>query len=162
MRGYLAFIGAHFLFSFIVLPGIFFLFTWLSRLLSGNSEVSIKETFVHYSWVLVPTGLAIWAAFSVGIILPNGSYLLHVLSDPFAWGWDLFGTAGFPWTPVLTGAMPYIQLIVLIVGLVLSLDYNNKLSRRIFGSSIAAVKGSIPIVVFLTGAYIFFIWLFLG
>ena len=125
ITGYLGFIFGHILVSFILLPGIFLLFSLLSKKMSGNKDVTLRTVFREFGTLFIPIGIGAWAAFSVGIILPNGSYLLHVLSDPFAWGWDLFGTADFPWTPYLTGLMPYIQIFFvsyLDVFLVLSLE----------------------------------------
>ena len=107
---YLLFISGHIAVSFIVVPGLFLLFSAISKWASKNRDVLLKRLFMDFSLLTIPIGLAAWAAFSVGIIFPNGSYLLHVVSDPFAWGWNLFGTAKFPWTPFMTSLMPYIQI----------------------------------------------------
>ena len=101
VKGYLTFIVAHSAFSLLIVPGIFLIFAFLSKMLSGDKEVSLRTVFLNFSYTLIPIGLGVWIAFSVGIILPNGSYILHILSDPFSWGWNLFGTANIPWTPVL-------------------------------------------------------------
>lgn len=103
-----------------------------------------------------------WIAFSFGILFPNSSYVLHVISDPFAWGWDLIGTAKFPWMPFLKGAMPYFQIGTLLFGLALSLDIGFKISKQTFKSRDEAVRGFYPIAAFLTASTIFLIWLFTG
>jgi len=120
-EGYLTFVVLHSIFNLLVIPGIFFGFVYGSRILGGK-EVPLKRVFTNFSYTLVPMGLMAWIAFSFGILFPNSSYILHVLSDPFAWGWNLFGTAKFPWTPFMTGVMPYFQIGTLLFGLALSLD----------------------------------------
>ena len=107
-------------------------------------------------------GLAAWVAFSFGFLLPNGSYVLHILSDPFAWGWDLFGTANIPWTPVFTRWLVPVQFIVLILGLIISVDYAQKLARQTYPTASAARRGLIPMLVLLTGITVFFGWLYGG
>jgi polyferredoxin len=159
--GYLQFISFHTVFNLLIIPAIFLLFALLSKLASSNREASLKRVFTHFAYTLIPLGLGVWIAFSIGIILPNWSYILHILSDPFAWGWNLFGTANFPWTPVATGAMGYAQGTVLALFYLFSVEYGYKLSRQLYGDSGQAKRGWIPIFLFLTSTTLVFLWLFL-
>lgn len=160
--GYLLYLLESFLTDFAFIPISYLLFAYLSKKFSGNKEVRLKTVFVNFSYILVPVGIAIWAAFSLGIILPNGSYILHILSDPFAWGWNLFGTRNFPWTPVFTGAMPYIQVLITITGLAFALDLGYKFSQQTYNTVQEAKRGWIPILAYLILIHIFFIKLFTG
>lgn len=162
LKGYLTFIVSHSAFSLLVIPGIFFVFCLLSKIFSGNKEVPLKKIFVNFSYTLVPIGLGVWIAFSVGIILPNGSYILHILSDPFAWGWNLFGTANFPWTPVFTPIMGYLQGITLLVFYLFSIAYGFRLSKQTYPELNEAKRGWLPIFCFLTLITIAFLWLYIG
>jgi polyferredoxin len=162
LPGYLAFITVHSLFSLVIFPSIFFVFVLLSKLLSRNREVSLKKVFVNYSYTLVPMGLGVWIAFSLGIILPNGSYILHIISDPFAWGWNLFGTAHFPWTPIFTNWMTYLQGITLCAFYLFALFYGWLFSRQIYPKLDQARRGYLPILTFLTLLTVAFMWLYLA
>lgn len=162
LKGYLTYIGESALTDFLLIPGAFLIFAVLSWAASGNKEVKLKDVFVNFSYVLVPVGLAVWAAFSLGIILPNWSYLMHVLSDPFAWGWNLLGTAHFPWTPVLTRILPYLQLFFVSVGLAFALNLGFTFSVHTYPGLKEAKRGWMPILVFLLLIHVFFFWLFLG
>lgn len=162
LKGWLAFISFHAVFSLLVIPGIFFIFVFLSRAFSGNREVPLKRVFINFSYTLVPIGLGVWIAFSLGIILPNGSYLLHVLSDPFAWGWNLFGTANFPWTPIFTGILGYLQGAVLVIFYLFSLAFGFRLSKQTYADLNQARRGWLPMLCLLTLFTLFFLWLFLG
>lgn len=162
LMGFFLYLGEAFLIDFLLIPGLYFLFIFLSKKASGNKEVKLKDVFVNFSYCLIPTGLAIWGGFSLGIILPNGSYILHILSDPFAWGWNLFGTANFPWTPIFTGMMPYLQTLLVIVGLLFALDFGYKFSLQTYTNLEEAKKGWIPILLYLTGIHILFLKLFVG
>jgi hypothetical protein len=83
------------MFTLLLLPGLFWFATTFARRLS-NQPTSHRTLFVAYAYTLVPLGLAAWIAFSLGFVLTNGSYALAVISDPFGWGWNLFGTADTP------------------------------------------------------------------
>jgi len=161
-KGWLIFITLHAFFCLVGIPGIFFIFAYLSKLFSGNREVSLRQVFINFAYTLVPLGLGVWIAFSVGIILPNGSYLVHVISDPFAWGWNLFGTAHFPWTPVFTGILGYIQGLVLVIFYLFATTFGFRLSKQTYPDLNQAKRGWIPILVFLTLVTILFLWLYLG
>ncbi len=107
-------------------------------------------------------GLAAWIAFSFGFLLPNGSYLLHILSDPFALGWDLMGTANIPWTPVATGWLVPLQFVTLFGGYIIAADYGYKLCQQTYTNSVAARRGFVPLFVLLTLVTIAFGWLYGG
>jgi len=160
--GWLKFISLHTTFALVIIPGIFFVTAWLSKRFSGSKEVSLKAVFVNLSYCLIPMGLAAWIAFSFGFLLPNGSYILHILSDPFALGWNLVGTANIPWTPVATGWLVPLQFATLFGGYVVSADYGYKLSLQTYIDPAATKRGFIPLLVLLTLVVIAFGWLYGG
>ena len=82
--------------------------------------------------------------------------------DPLALGWNLFGTAALPWTPLFTGALPYLQMGMVLVGLAFSLEYGRRLAGRIFSTDGQAAKGWVPMLLFLVGLAAFFTRLFEG
>jgi ferredoxin len=162
LQGWLTFITLHMTSALLVIPGIFLVFAWLSKVASRQKDVSLKAVFVNLSYCLVPMGLAAWIAFSFGFLLPNGSYILHILSDPFGLGWNLLGTANFPWTPFATGWLVPLQFLTLLGGYVISADYGYKLTRQTYVEPGAVRRGYIPLLVLLTGVTISFGWLYGG
>lgn len=149
LGGWLTFVSLHASMNLLVIPGVFLVFAWLSKLASGAKDVPLRRVYVNLSYSLVPMGLAAWIAFSFGFLLPNGSYIIHVLSDPFAWGWNLFGTANFPWTPVLTRLLVPLQFITLFGGFVFAADYGFKLALQTYGDRRTAVRGFMPLLAML-------------
>lgn len=103
--------------TLVVVPGIFYLCAALTKRLASTNS-STRKLFVDYAYVLLPLGLAAWMAFNVSFVLINVSYAWSVISDPFGWGWNLFGTATIGWTPYLAGLQPLMQVPILLVGLV--------------------------------------------
>ena len=126
--GWFVYAAVLLLFSAVLAPGVFWVCVRLSQLLGGKGETApgkiavrgLKNDalFAGYATVLVPLGLAIWITFTLSFTLTNISYAWPALSDPFGWGWNLFGTANMAWTPYLSGMIPYLQIPVLLAGLV--------------------------------------------
>lgn len=162
LQGWLTFVALHTTSALLVIPGIFLVFAWLSKVASRQQDVSLKAVFVNLSYSLVPMGLAAWIAFSFGFLLPNGSYVIHILSDPFGLGWNLLGTANFPWTPFATGWLVPLQFLTLLAGYVISADYGYKLAQQTYVEPGAARRGFIPLLVLLTAVTIAFGWLYGG
>jgi polyferredoxin len=130
--------GALLLFNALVIPGLFWLCVRLGQAFGGKSvsgagarKGSHKGSlFADYATVLVPLGLAIWMAFTLSFTLINLSYAWPALSDPFGWGWNLFGTAGMAWTPYVSGLIPYLQVPLLLAGLVAAIALALRIARR--------------------------------
>ncbi len=144
----------------LVLPGIHLVFSYLSKLLSRAHEVPLKRLFVAYSYLLVPFGLLAWIAFSLPLLMVNGSYTLQVLSDPFGWGWDLLGTAHLPWSPFLPEIVPYLQGLILLIGLVFSIRKGYDVARDLLPDRHQALRSLVPMaaymVILTVGFLVFF------
>ncbi len=106
------------LLTWVLLPGIFALAT---RLASNTPLQRFRNAFITSAYALTPMGLTAWVAFSLSFVFASLSYLWPTISDPFGWGWDLFGTAALPWPPYLTTWVPPWQILTLFVGMVWSL-----------------------------------------
>lgn len=148
-------------FALLIVPAIYGLFVCITKWVNNIKEVPYKKLFLNYSYSLIPVGLLTWIAFCFGFLLPSGSFVIGVISDPFAWGWNLFGTAGFPWTPFLTYWMPYLQIISLLFGMVFSIDIGIKISGQMFTNKKQAVINFLPIACFIVLWTITMFWLFL-
>lgn len=158
---WLAYVAGLWAFNLLALPGLFGAATLLARRL-GNRQASVRALFVSYAYTLVPLGLATWIAFSLSFVLINGSYALPVLSDPFGWGWNLFGTANAAWTPVATNAIGFLQVGILTIGLLLAVNTAYKIARQFNASHRQAFRSMLPIAGFLALTTLAFVGLYLG
>lgn len=145
----------------VVVPGIYGCFIALSTRLAGRG-VSFRKAFINFCYPLIPMGLFAWIAFSFAILLPNVSYIARIISDPMGWGWNLFGTAGIEWHPVLMGIMPYLQVAAVIFGLLFSLDVMWKIARQTYGERRTAALAALPQAFMLMLMGVGFVQLFVG
>jgi hypothetical protein len=99
-----------------LLPVLFLGAVWIGKGLT-KATTALKKSFTAFATALVPLGLMFWIAFSLSFVLTNAAYILSSLSDPFGWGWNLFGTASIAWQPFLTTLLLPLQTLVLVGGL---------------------------------------------
>ena len=130
--------------SLVAVPALWYGAALIGRPLGGVAAIGSKEIFVRYSYVLVPLGLAAWAAFSFPLVMVNFSHVTSSLSDPLGWGWDLFGTADQIWRPLWPEWIPYLQIPLLLVGLGAALARGAAIACDLFPSRRAAARSLIP------------------
>ncbi|MEW6579599.1 MAG: 4Fe-4S binding protein [Chloroflexota bacterium] len=148
-------------FNLALLPGFFWLAVWGARRMTPARQ-PMRRLFVDYAYTLIPLGLAAWIAFSVGFVLVNGSYALSVLSDPFGWGWNLFGTADAAWTPLGATLIPFLQVGILTAGLLLALNTAYKIARQHHAHHRPAFLAALPVSGFALITTLGFLRLYLG
>jgi hypothetical protein len=107
--------------ALLLFPVLFALVAQASKLLAGI-KASRRSLIFRLSYILVPLGIFAWIAFSLPMLMVNYSYILSVLSDPLGLGWDLFGTANYPYSPFYPEWIPVIQGLLLLAGLYFGLS----------------------------------------
>jgi hypothetical protein len=159
--GFVLYAGALWTVALLLLPAALHAVARLGRRLGGFRDVPVRDAFLGWSGVLVPLGLSAWIAFSVPLVLVNGSYVLNVVSDPLGRGWDLLGTAHHPWTPLHPEYAPWIQVPVLLAGLFYALRTGHGFARERFGVA-AAARASLPASALCVAVALAFFRLFVG
>jgi hypothetical protein len=148
--------------ALVVFPALFYLSVRLSKWYARAENVPTKELFLKYAYGLVPMGLLAWIAFSVPLVMVNGSYIISVTSDPLGWGMDLFHTAEFPWTPLWPEWVPFAQVPILLSGFYFSMRGLDKVGRQLFSDPGQLHRSLVPPAVFLLGVTAVFLKLFIG
>ncbi|MEK7310956.1 MAG: 4Fe-4S binding protein [Chloroflexota bacterium] len=145
-------------FVFGVLPGMFLLAVIIGKSFSRLEIFSTRKAFTALAYTLIPLGLTAWIAFSLSFVFANVSYLWPVISDPMGWGWNLFGTATFAWTPYLTQLVPVLQIVVLVGGLVWASAAARQIALELRFKTLQAL----PVIGFCFSATIGLLWLLVG
>lgn len=147
--------------SLVVMPGILYILSFLGARLS-KLKVSVKEIFLYSSGALLPLGLMLWISFVIPMLFVNVTFVLQSASDPFGWGWDFFGTANIPWHQFLPRLVPWIQSVLILIGLYFSLRNLKKA-----GLGIELKVGSLfplllPMGLFITASAVVMIFFFIN
>ncbi len=160
--GFAAYAAGQMLLALVIFPGLYYLSIRLAKWYAKADSISTKELFLRYSYMLVPMGLLAWIAFSIPLILVNGSYIISVISDPLGWGMNLFGTAEFPWTPLKPDWVPFLQVPILLAGFYFALRGLHKVARKLFSNPAQRFRSLVPPTGLLLGVTLVFLRLFIG
>jgi ferredoxin len=161
-RGFGLFGVGQALLALVIFPGLYYLSIRLGKWYARADAVPTKELFLRYAYMLVPMGLLAWIAFSVPLIMVNGSYIISVISDPLGWGMNLFGTAEFRWTPLWPEWVPFIQVPILLAGFYYGLRGLHKVAGQLFSDPVQLRRSLVPPAVLLLGVTVVFLKLFIG
>jgi hypothetical protein len=85
-------------------------------------------------------------------LLEEGTGLIPVLSDPFGFGWNLFGFGLMPAPLLGSNNILLIQWLLMLIGLGFSISAGKNISKRMFHGKESAYA---PILLF---AFIFFVF----
>jgi len=160
--GFLGFASGLWALALVVVPGLFLVAAGLGRRLAGSPAVPWKAFALSCASSAVPFGLLAWVAFSVPLALVNGSYVLSAASDPFGWGWDLFGTAHVPWTPLVPEWTPLLQAGLVLSGQAAGLRSGWTESLAVYGDRRRALTGFGPTATLLSGLSVLLLWFHVG
>lgn len=160
--GFSIFAGATWFFSLILVPAIWYVTAWLSKKLAGQNNTTEKNIFLSYSYLLVPLGLTAWICFSLPAFMVNITHILSSISDPMGWGWDLFGMSHLEWKPLFPEYIVYIQIVLLLTGLVFVLRRGYDIALTLYRDTLAGVRSLIPFAVLCTVITLVFLRIFAG
>ena len=127
---------------------VYLAFVWLSQLFSGGKAALVRFAGA-YAYSLVPIALVYQVAHYYTLLLFNGQIAIVQISDPFGWGWNLFGTAGYQMNNAVLGAafVWYSQVFLIVAGHVLAVYLAHAVALRLLGDSKQAQKSQYPMLV---------------
>jgi hypothetical protein len=119
----------------LAIGAAYWIASWAAARMVGGGWTTprVAARFVH---TLVPIALAYAVAHYMTLIIFEGQQLVAAISDPFALGWDLFGTAERKVDFFITSAEPvwYTQVAVIVAGHVLGVTLAHDRALHDFGA----------------------------
>jgi len=87
-------------------------------------------------------------------------HIMPLLSDPFGFGWDLFGTANETYLPLMTlKSIWWLQIILIIIGHLYGVIVSDRVAHRLFTNPKHARLSLIPLVITMILYSGFSVWL---
>ena len=127
--------------------GIYLLFCLGIRTLSGE-QASLSEVARAYVFSLVPIALAYNMAHFLSLLLVQGQLIIPLVSDPFGFGWDIFGGAGYRIDPtVISTKFAWIVSVgAIVIGHIISVYIAHTIAIRRAPSHALALRGQYPML----------------
>jgi hypothetical protein len=127
---------------------------------SGN-RMTPDETARAFVLTLVPIAIAYLVAHYLSYFLIQGQLLIRLASDPFGFGWNLFGTAHFRPDIGIIGArfVWYTSLIAIVLGHVAAVSSAHIVALRRFDDSRVAIRSQFPMLVLMIVYTMMSLWI---
>ena len=135
-------------------------FIWLSHAAARTPTVGMRQLAIRYAYAFLPIALFYHLAHNVLHFSIEGGALVPLLSDPFGWGWNLFGTASvYP-----TALLPIWAVWLLTVGFILtghvwSLVAGHRIALQTYPTAGLALRSQLPIVAGMVAYSILSLWI---
>jgi hypothetical protein len=110
---------------------------------------------------LVPIAIAYLLAHYLSYFLIQGQLLIRLVSDPFGFGWNIFGTAHFRPDIGIVGArfVWYTSLFAIVIGHVAAVSLVHTIALRRFGDPRLAIRSQIPVLVLMVAYTMTSLWI---
>lgn len=149
----------------LVFFGGFLLFAALMAMAAGTvpgearrSTLEIACLFVLY---LMPIAIAYHIAHYLSFMLLAGQLIIPLVSDPFGYGWDLFGTAGYSMNIAIINArfVWLTSVITIVTGHMIAVYLSHVAALRVFDSPAAAMRSQYPMLVLMICYTMISLWI---
>ena len=140
--------------------GVFALTAWLMGWLA-DSSTSVTGLIRVFAMSLVPISLAYHVAHFFSFLAIQGQRIFALVSDPFGWGWDLFGTAGVGVDIGVVNArfVWILSIVAIVVGHIVAVYVAHVYAVRAFPGRGRAVRSQYPMLVLMVGYTMVSLWI---
>lgn len=123
----------------------------------SDRKITFKDIFIGQAYSIIPLGLMMHLSHNLRHLLEEGTGIIPVISDPFGFGWDLFGSSGYAPAPLLNNNnILLMQWLLMLTGLGFSISTGRGISRRMFRENESAY---IPVLIFVFIFFVFDLWM---
>ena len=129
--------------------------------LAGRRQIDYLQYGKIFVYTLIPIALAYHVAHFLLFLLIQGQLIIPLASDPFGFGWDLFGTADYRLNFKLVSPNIYwfVSVIAIVVGHIIAVFLSHSIALRIHDTSEHALQSQYPMLILMVGYTIASLWI---
>lgn len=142
--------------------GVIAVYFLVSAMVSGLSkDESISRTARLYILSLIPIALAYHLAHYFSYLLLAGQLIIPLSSDPFGFGWDMWGTAGRSINVAVVSAKDvwYVSVCAIVAGHVIAVYLAHATALRDLEDRRRAVVSQLPMLCLMVGYTMLSLWI---
>jgi hypothetical protein len=116
---------------------------------AGRREIEPSAVARLFVLSLVPIAIAYHLAHYFTYLLIQGQLVIRLASDPFGFGWDLFGTARYrPDIGIVCARFAwYVAVVAIVIGHVVAVCIAHIIAVREYSSRRIALRSQIPMLI---------------
>ncbi|MFQ5766336.1 MAG: hypothetical protein ACE5GT_15555, partial [Rhodospirillales bacterium] len=144
----------------LLFAAAFLLFSnWMA--VAGEGVVPTGRIAGFFVLSLVPIAIAYHLAHYLSFLLLAGQLMIPLVSDPFGFGWDLFGTAAYALDISVINAKFawYVSVTAIVTGHVFAVYLAHVTAFRVFDDPWIALKSQVPMLVLMVGYTMISLWI---
>ncbi len=140
--------------------GLYLLTLTLAKRLTG-SQRTVSQLALDFGYTLLPIAFVYHLTHYATLILSHGLKIISLLSDPFGWKWNLFGTLHSFRAPILPdmGLIWHSQVALILFGHVVSVWIAHRVAMRVFGERRKAMASQLPMLALMIGFTVAGLWI---
>lgn len=140
--------------------GVYLIFCAASAAMAG-SRAPVRLIANTQCLSLVPIAIAYHVAHYLSFLLLAGQLIVPLVSDPFGWGWDLFGTAGYKIdiTVIDAATVWYVAVIAIVLGHAIAVWLAHVMALALYRQASAALRSQIPMLVLMVLYTMLSLWI---
>ena len=145
--------------SFLAFFSIFYSFVAISRAIT-KTDITTLDLAQKFVPALLPISIVYHLAHYSAYFFLNGQLIIKLISDPFGFGWDIFGTSSYEIVRTIDFILLWnYQVAVIVIGHILSVYIAHRISLRVFKDSRKSIMSQAPILLLMVGYTILGLWL---
>ena len=144
----------------VMFVGVYMLFIWQIALV-GDDLRSFKKLAPLLVLSIVPISIAYHLSHYVSLLAIEGQLVIRQLSDPFGYGWDLFGTANYKTDITLINAkfVWFFSVVLIVIGHIVAVYIAHAEALTYYGDRKRALVSQIPMIVLMVGYTMLSLWI---
>jgi hypothetical protein len=156
--GYLLLMSALLVAGPLVLAGFYFAVAAMMARITGGKVLALAGLFVLS---LVPIAIGYYLSHYLSLLLVAGQFIVPLASDPFGYGWDLFGTTLYRIDIGIVDAKSiwYLSLVAIITGHVIAVWVGHVTAYSLFATAAIARGSQYPVLGLMVGYTMLSLWI---
>jgi hypothetical protein len=143
--------------------GFLVVYLFFSQMMAQTAQepIGVLELARLFAFSLIPIALAYNIAHFITLLLIQGQLLIQLVSDPFGFGWDLFGTIDYTINIAIINARVvwFLSLGVIVVGHVLAVYLAHIVAVRTFSGRSAVLSSQYPMLTLMVVYTVISLWI---
>lgn len=139
---------------------VFVAFVWAVRMITRSTQ-PVRALVLRFAMSLVPIAFVYHVTHYYTLLLAQGGQMTRLVSDPFGFGWNLFGTAATRVEPLLVdvGTIWHTQVALILIGHIASVYLAHVEALRTFTTPRRAAQSQLPMLVLMMIFTTFGLWI---
>lgn len=128
---------------------------------AGASGPSVSALAGFFVFTLIPIALAYHLSHYLSYLLIVGQYIIPLISDPFGYGWDLFGTGHyFVDIGIINARVVWMTSVtVIVIGHICSIYLAHRMALRVFSAPREVLRSQLPMLGLMIGYTMISLWI---